>query len=88
MQHQFKPGDLALTLSPCGEIPAGSVVEFIRIMPAGEIFTMNGTDYHHDHDTNLVEKDSRRYLYRIGQLMPLRDDRTPQLEKQKEVEHG
>ena len=91
MQHQFKAGDLALTLTECGEVATGSCVEVIRILPAGEIFEMQGRDHWHDWDTVLVFYHYERFLYRPHELMPLKGGQSPtqtNTETPKEVVHG
>lgn len=89
MQNQFKPGDLALTLVDCGSVAAGSVVEFIRITLAGEVFSIDGHDHTMEIDGCLVIKDSVKYIYRSRELMPLHDDQSePQAEARKDMVHG
>lgn len=91
MQHQFKAGDLALTLAECGDVLTGSCVEIFRVMPAGEVFSMGGRDHLNEHERVIALYGPWKYLYRKNELMPLKGDQSPvktNTETPREVVHG
>ena len=87
MSHQFKPGDLALTLGAIpGHIDAGVCVEVLRILLAGDRFIMKGQIYEAVGRVALVVWDDRKFCFDSRQLIPLRGDFTPEAQKAREAE--
>lgn len=87
MSHQFKPGDLALTLVAIpGRVEAGSCVEVFRIYAPGDEFEMPRGTVIAARQIVSVVWGSNKYGYDPSQLMPLRGDFTPEQQKAKEVE--
>lgn len=73
MSHQFKPGDLAVTLVDGFFFPVMAQVELIKpVFPAG--FWQVG-------------RGGVTSVYREQSLMPLRGDFEPEKQKAKEVDH-
>jgi hypothetical protein len=88
MSHNFKPGDLALTLSDVLDsqegIPSGSIVELVLPVPAGHLFA----------HARLLAKEAGwvatstpgvSAYYANRHLMPLRGDFAPEQQKSQEV---
>ncbi|MFV3314096.1 hypothetical protein [Pseudomonas sp. NY15374] len=87
MSHQFKPGDLALTLASIpGHITAGACVEVRRILEAGEEYQMPDARFRTNCKMVMVTKGRSHYLYKPSELMPLRGDFSPEQQKAKEAE--
>lgn len=87
MSHQFKPGDLALTLASIpGHIEAGACVEVRRILEVGDEYQMPDVRRCTKCRMVMVTKDGCHYLYRPSELMPLRGDFEPEQQKAKEGE--
>lgn len=87
MSHQFKSGDLALTLTSIpGHIATGACVEVRRILEAGDEFQMLDAKCRANCKTIMVTKDRRHYLYKPSELMPLRGDFDQEQQKAKEAE--
>ena len=87
MSHQFKPGDLALTLASIpGHIDSGVCVEVRRILGAGDEYQMPDVRCRTKCKMVMVTKDRSHYLYKPSELMPLRGDYTPEQQKAKEAE--
>lgn len=83
MSHQFKPGDLALTLIDCEHIGSGSVVELIRFVEDGFDFV----GFEADGDGWVVTcRFASKVFYATEYLMPLRGDLVPDQQKAKEAE--
>ena len=88
MSHNFKPGDLALTLTSKYRFPPMSQVELIVFMhegqkadqPSGKIWTA-------PYDGWIAGRnEGEGYgFYKPSQLMPLRGDFTPEQQKAKEA---
>jgi hypothetical protein len=88
MNHNFKPGDLALTLIGLPVLPAGSVVELQERIPKGEpIRDIDGTCYIAGADGWRCSHGAidARLIYADIDLMPLRGDFQPERQKSKEV---
>lgn len=106
MQHQFKPGDLALIvgsssgISPnigkCATIMSRIKTDRDHLAPNGKRVVNRGPDCWIVEASGLVAGLKAGGYVDVGgialvldqHLMPLRDDHAPQLEKQKELEHG
>lgn len=87
MSHQFKPGDLALTLAPLPSVPVGSCVELELLVNPGDVFlTPDGMKTTILEYRWVVIRDSRRFSYHERELMPLRGDFEPDQQKAKEAE--
>lgn len=81
MNHNFKPGDLALTLAEAvvllGDIsivPAGSQVELVARGEAGEEFDIAGEAWRLRRPMWLVDREGMLVLVAERNLMPLRGD--------------
>lgn len=86
MNHNFKPGDLALTLVDLpGHVRAGSCVEVHRILLAGDSFEMADGPRRTLRDGVVVVWMDHKYVYLPSQLMPLRGDFAPEQSKSREV---
>lgn len=103
MQHQFKPGDLALIVGANELLEnIGKQCELVQLVVRGERYTApDGKLYEHDdmdcwvvicpgilswfEDGEIIK--SFWGLCEPRHLIPLHDDRAPQLEKQKELTH-
>ncbi|ROM29292.1 hypothetical protein BK645_10000 [Pseudomonas protegens] len=86
MSHQFKPGDLALTLAPIGdEAPAGCEVELIQFFPEGTDANFQGIEFVAECDLWVVRLHERFAAFGVKHLMPLRDDFAPEQQKTKEA---
>ena len=90
MSHNFKPGDLALTLvDRCG-VPAMTQVELVELVEPGTLLTMvNGGKARFSYpswrcSTALIP--DADLMFRLKELMPLRGDFTHEQQKAKEGE--
>lgn len=89
MSHQFKPGDLALTLVPDALIPQGSQVEIVEAISKGQVITTKGYPFVAPSAGYFVTSHHiapKKTAYGFMELMPLRGDFEPELQKAKEVE--
>ncbi|MBF8793451.1 hypothetical protein IRZ70_11615 [Pseudomonas monteilii] len=87
MSHQFKPGDLALTLVAIpGKIEAGACVEVYRVYAPGDRFEMPRGPVEAAQEIVAVAWSGRKFGYAPSQLMPLRGDFEPEQLKSKEAE--
>lgn len=85
--HNFKPGDLALTLINLGRlVPAGSVVELIRPFAKGDV--LMDLKFHADAWECSKPDLGKGLFYAEKHLMPLRGELQPEQQKSREVEHG
>lgn len=95
MQHQFKPGDLALIVG-CRRRPEylGMTIELIELISPDQISKWcdrigRKTQNTDDEPTWLfATPEGSSELVAPRFLMPLRDDHAPQSENQKELTHG
>jgi hypothetical protein len=82
MSHQFKPGDLALTLLPCEHLPAGWAVELIESVSDEtpfKIFRASGDGW-------IVEfRCGSKAFFNSRYLMPGRGDFAPEKAESREV---
>ncbi len=87
MSHNFKVGDLALTLVDIPALPAGSVVELVEPMEKGEIILIDGEPREVAEKAWMCRQpQQRRNLgYTERRLMPLRGDHAPEYQKSQEV---
>ena len=86
MSHQFKPGDLALTLVAIpGKVDAGACVEVYRIYAPGDRFEMPSGPVTAAKEIVAVVWSGMKFGYAPSQLMPLRGDFTPYQQKSKAV---
>lgn len=88
MSNQFKPGDLALTIAPGCDWPAGVVVTVIDFVKQGESRQEPcGFRWWADWDQYLVmrEEDPEYDDFKPSQLMPLRGDFYPEQQKAREL---
>ena len=90
MSHNFKAGDLALTLvDRCG-VPAMTQVELVELVEPGRLLTMvNGGKARFSYpawrcSTALIP--DADLMFRTRELMPLRGDFIPEQQKAKEAE--
>lgn len=91
MSHQFKPGDLALTLvNRCG-VPAMSQVEIVDFVEPGTTLTMiDGRSARFSYPTWRCSTSSipdADLMFRTKELMPLRGDFSTDQQKSKELCH-
>jgi len=87
MIHQFKPGDLALTLvSIPGHIDAGACVEIVKKIEKGDRVRKRGILCEATQPGLIVSRDGAHYLYKPHQLMPLRGDFAPEQQKAMEAD--
>lgn len=89
MNHNFKPGDLALSLvERCG-VPAMTQFELVDLVPAGTGMRCAAGDLHRFPmdvwrcGTPLVADGC--LIFEAKELMPLRGDFTPERQKSQEV---
>ena len=88
MSHQFKPGDLALTLVATKTWPAMSVVELHTLHEPGtriEQIHAVGVTRRHVWECVSAHDHTYAYLYYPEHLMPLRGDFQPERQKSQEV---
>lgn len=88
MSHNFKPGDLALTLISLPAAPAGSVVQLDERVTANQIFRIESVGAFLSKDTGwLCSREGQPHIlaYADKSLMPLRGDFTPEQQKAKEA---
>jgi hypothetical protein len=86
MSHQFKPGDLALTLVDDPDMPIGSCVELVKVIAKGE--RLEFADFTAPSEGWYVTNSRcyRNVAYGSHELMPLRGDFEPEQQKAKEAE--
>lgn len=88
MSHNFRPGDLALTLVFDVLIPHGSQVELVERVEKGQLITGKKSQFVAPTSGWLVTHPSitpRKVGYGDGELMPLRGDFTHEQQKAKEA---
>lgn len=88
MSHNFKPGDLALTLISLPVLETGSVVELLSRVPKGDrMVDRNGDVYWAAVDGWMVSHSEAGsdLVFADVDLMPLRGDFTPERQKSQEV---
>jgi hypothetical protein len=88
MSHQFKPGDLALTLASRFGIPAMCQVELVVYLMKGQkAEEPDGQLWTAPHDGWIVGRENEigYGFFAPQQLMPLRGDFTPEQQKSQEV---
>ena len=88
MSHNFKPGDLALTLIDDAAVPAYSVVTIdSRVLKGQECMDFDCNPDVADADGWFVAYPSAddEFLYYDNELMPLRGDFAPEQQKSREV---
>lgn len=90
MNHDFKPGDLALLITVVESVPAGSVVELDRLIPKGECLEQaDGQPFHTACACWSFSHPAipEGYLGCVAEkfLMPLRGDFAPERQKAQEV---
>ncbi|SDS20329.1 hypothetical protein SAMN05216421_1090 [Halopseudomonas xinjiangensis] len=87
MSHQFKAGDLALTLVENKDWPAGCVVSLYLFVPEGSTVRAPNGVFHMDRACWVCTREGHDYAqeYSPNQLMPLRGDFQPEREKAQEV---
>lgn len=89
MIHNFKPGDLALTLVDRCSVPAMTQVQLVVLVEPGTLLTMvNGRKARFSYpawrcSTALIP--DADLMFRTKELMPLRGDFTPEQQKAKEA---
>lgn len=83
--HNFKPGDLALTLVSLKLVPAGSVVELIQPFAKGDVF--KGLKFHADAWECSKSDLGKGLFYAEKYLMPLLGDFQAEQQESKGVEH-
>ncbi|MGX5220260.1 hypothetical protein ACVTMO_16710 [Pseudomonas segetis] len=90
MSHNFKPGDLALTLvDRCG-VPAMTQVDLVELIEPGILLAqINGRTGKFSYpvwrcSTSLIPEGD--LVFRIKELMPLRGDFAPERQKSKEAD--
>ncbi|MBA1200480.1 hypothetical protein G7009_01510 [Pseudomonas capeferrum] len=91
MSHQFRPGDLALTLVDDVEIPAYSVVTIeSRLLKGQELMDSDAFAFLAPSDGWFVTHPAieDELAYGEKELMPLRGDFEPEQQKAKEACHG
>lgn len=88
MSHNFKPGDLALTLISLPAAAAGSVVQLDERVMANQILKIEGVGTFLSKATGwLCSREGQPHIlaYADGSLMPLRGDFNPEQQKAKEA---
>lgn len=85
MNHQFKPGDLALTLKSIGHVPEMACVEIVEILPSGTRIDVGGKIYTLKREVVEVIYLGGNAGYKHTNLMPLRGDFAPDQQKVKEL---
>lgn len=87
MNHNFKPGDLALTLVDRHQWPAGSVVSLYYFCVASKTHTATNCSFRSDTDewVCISEQHEHGQCYAPHELMPLRGDFAPERQKSQEV---
>lgn len=88
MSHNFKPGDLALTLVSKYQIPAMATVSLVVFIPAGEgAIEPDGCLWFAPHAGWVVGRDDEDGygFFRATDLMPLCGDFAPEQQKSREV---
>jgi len=89
MSHQFKPGDLALTLVSKYGMPAMSAVSLVVFIPDGSgAIEPDGAPWAAPHEGWVVEREGEDGygFFKPSQLMPLRGDFTQKQQRAKEAE--
>lgn len=86
MSHQFKAGDLALTLVDIPlHVPSGACVEVFRLISAGDHFETPEGQRTMLRDGVVVVWMGSKYIYHPSKLMPLRGDFAPAEQKSQAV---
>lgn len=86
MSHQFKPGDLALTLKDATDMPAMSQVELVCMLnPEKDYRAINGQKVRFEGEFWKVRYGERKFAFHRNLLMPLRGDFAPEQTKSREV---
>ncbi len=87
MNHNFKPGDLALTLMDLGDVTQGSAVEIVDRIEAGDFVSVEGRIHMTtESGWSCVQPScAHRLAYPDRALMPLRGDFAPERQKSQEV---
>lgn len=86
MGHQFKPGDLALTIKATKQLACGSCVEVLYMRRRGEVVFIRHMEVTLSDDFCAVLKDGEKHLYLPVHLIPLRGNFAPEHQKTKEAE--
>jgi len=78
MSHQFKPGDLAMTLIDLpNHVPSGVCVEVCRLISAGDHFETREGQRTMLRDGVVVVWMGSKYIYHPSKLMPLSGEFAP-----------
>ncbi|KAA8563225.1 hypothetical protein FX985_03293 [Pseudomonas extremaustralis] len=88
MSHNFKPGELALTLASKYQIPVMTTVSLVVFMASGEgAIEPDGSLWFAPHDGWVVGRDDwdGYGFFRPTELMPLHGDFTHEQQKAKEA---
>lgn len=88
MSHQFKPGDLALTLCARQAYPAMCVLELVAFVTGGRSYAgAGGQIWTAPCDGWVVDRPEypEHDFYEPHQLMPLRGDFVPEKQKAREA---
>ena len=85
--HNFKPGDLALTLIDQFDWPAGSVVSLYVFCPAGSAHKAPNCSFVSQKDewVCISEAYDHGQCYRPNELMPLTGDFAPERQNSQEL---
>lgn len=90
MSHQFKPGDLALTLVPDAVVAQGSQVEIVKGIAKGETLNIKGRPSFIAPTAGwfvtCASVSQKMTAYGDGELMPLSGKFEPEQLKAREVE--
>lgn len=85
MNHNFKEGELALTLAGNDAYPAMTQVELIVLLSPGEVFHFKGLDLPLVKAAWLCRSRDWEMIYQPSDLMPLRGAFQPEQQKLREV---
>ncbi|ARA80239.1 hypothetical protein [Pseudomonas amygdali] len=85
MSHQFKPGDLALTLVGNDLYPVMTQVELIETLNAGDVWTYKGLKFPLQKAVWVCRSRYWEMIYQAKDLMPLRGNFAPEKQKAKEA---
>ena len=86
MSHNFKAGDLALTLKDAPGIPAMSQVELVCMLDPEKTYqAINGMKVRFEGEFWKVLHGERKFAFHKDLLMPLRGDFAPERQKSQEV---
>ena len=86
MSHNFKPGDLALTLVGNELYPAMTQVELIDSLNPGDVWPYKGLNLPLQKCVWVCRSRHWEMIYQPKDLMPLRGDFTHEQQKAKEAE--